>query len=66
MGRVLVLASLPACCVVCDGDRKLYLVRGTSLTGAAAGGGTRCPHCVDQVPVVHLPIREDRPRGDAA
>jgi hypothetical protein len=65
--RALVLATLPALCPVCDGRRKVRLVRGVQpLTGATPGGGTRCPHCVDQMPVVHLPFRADHPRGDAA
>ena len=64
MPRVLVVTSLPACCVICAGRGRVRLVRGVAPTGAH-GQTTRCPHCQDQLPIAHLPMRADRPR-DAA
>jgi hypothetical protein len=55
--RVLVLASLPQVCVCCAGTRSMR---------NADGGNTPCPHCVDGLPVVHLPMRQDTPRGATA
>lgn len=59
MGRVLVLASLPSCCVICHGARRVQLVTGQNPMTGGTAPTTRCPHCQDQVPIVHLPIRED-------
>lgn len=64
--RILVLQSLPSLCAVCGGKQGLRVVHGTSPSGAKRGATTRCPHCVDRLPVVHLPMRVDVPRGDAA
>jgi hypothetical protein len=58
-GRTLVLASLPRFCVVCRGLGRVLLISGENPLTGATSPTTRCPHCVDQVPVVHLPIRED-------
>jgi hypothetical protein len=54
--RVLVLASLPRLCPLCDGHRAVR----------TAAGQVPCPHCVDGLPVVHLPMRQDTPRGASA
>lgn len=62
-GRFLIAASAPRFCPVCSGERAVRLVRVDRVRGA---GRVRCPHCVDHMPVVHLPIREDHPRGDVA
>lgn len=50
---VLVLASLPQLCVVCSGHRAV----------STATGPVPCPHCVGGLPVLHLPMRQDSPRG---
>jgi len=66
MSRVLVVASLPSCCVLCAGTGRVRIVRGTApLTGSHQGQTTRCPHCHDQLPIAHLPMRVDSPK-DAA
>lgn len=62
-GRVLLVASLPRYCAVCDGERVVRLVRVERARGAARA---RCPHCVSHVPVLHLPMRTDIPRNGAA
>jgi hypothetical protein len=64
--RHLVVASRPDLCAVCAGSRRLRLVAGTNpLTGAQPGSTTRCPHCTDGIPIVHLPWRSEPPRGVA-
>lgn len=60
--RVLVVASAPRWCPVCEGERAVRLVR---LDRARGAGRARCPHCVSRLPVLHLPYRPDHPRGSA-
>lgn len=67
MPRFLVMASLPSRCTVCAGGGRVRIVRGIApLTGSHHGQTTRCPHCHDQLPIAHLPMRTDHPRNDAA
>jgi len=44
------------CCVVCSGRRAV----------STATGQLPCPHCVGGIPVVHLPARQESPRGTSA
>lgn len=59
-GRFLIAASAPRFCPVCGGERVVRLVRVDRVRGA---GRVRCVHCVDRIPVIHLPFRTDHPRG---
>lgn len=62
--RTLVLASAPHACAVCAGTRRVQLVAPPGLTG---GGPMACPHCcTPRLPVAHLPMRPDTPRGGVA
>lgn len=63
--RVLILQSLPTCCVICRGGRQVQVVAGENPLTGRKRGRTRCPHCVDSIPVAHLPIRIDIPKGAA-
>jgi hypothetical protein len=54
--RVLVVASAPAHCVICQGSRRVDI-------GGATGP---CPHCQLGLPIAHLPMRVDIPRSESA
>jgi hypothetical protein len=56
--RVLVLASLAQCCPVCQGRR--------AVQDTTTAGPVPCPHCLQGLPVVHLPMYQDTPRGTPA
>lgn len=60
--RHLVVASAPRYCAVCAGDLAMRLVRIDRARGAVR---VRCPHCIDRIPVLHLPLRDEHPRGAA-
>lgn len=55
--RVLVLASLARYCPLCHGSKRVQLVRLHDMRGA---GVVQCPHCNEHLPVIHLPLREDK------
>lgn len=58
--RTLVLASAPRYCPLCAGTRRVQLVRLGDLRGA---GVVACPHCNERLPVIHLPLRDDKTRS---
>lgn len=59
MTPVVVVASAPARCEVCQGDGVLAL----TLVSDPLRVVTPCLHCIGgPVPVVHLPFRTETPR----
>jgi hypothetical protein len=64
--RALTLLPLPQVCEVCDGRERMRVVFMRGHTAEHAGPdwrfGTQAPcfHCDWRIPVVHLPMREDR------
>lgn len=60
--RTLVLACLPKFCPVCSGDGQ---VQRLDFAAPQDYGPVPCPRCTEHLPVLHLPMRRDLPRGAA-
>jgi len=61
--RAVVLASLPQCCLICKGDRQVGLgIQWPTPDSpiSLASPPVPCPHCIDGIPIVHLPHYVDR------
>lgn len=59
------VASVPACCQVCETRRRVQIV---AISGWRVTAFMPCPHCsiADVLEIRHYPYRTDHPRGDVA
>lgn len=54
---LVVVQSAPRYCPLCAGLKRVQLVRLGDMRGTGVVG---CPHCTELLPVIHLPLREDK------
>lgn len=54
---LVVVQSAPRYCPLCHGSKRVQLARLHDMRGA---GVVQCPHCCELLPVIHLPLREDK------
>jgi hypothetical protein len=52
-----VVQSAPRYCPICRGSKRVQIVRLADMRGT---GVVQCPHCNEHLPVIHLPLREDK------